>query len=316
MTATLTAQQLFEAQAHPLKLKWLAGKRGGARELEAPTAKFPGMALVGYLNLIHPNRVQVIAQTEISYLDQLDREGRKAALELVFGRPQTAVFVVCGGDAASDLRDQADAAGVALFLTPLDGPIIVEGLNYYLSHALAPTTVVHGVFMEVMGIGVLITGESGIGKSELALELLSRNHRMIADDAVEMVRSGPETLIGRCLNNQLTEYLEVRGLGIINVRTMFGETAVRHRKQLHFIIRLERLAKEDMHKIDRFQAEQSTRTLLDIEMPETVLYVAPGRNLAVLVEAATRTQILRMWGMNPSEEFLQRHAALLDPRTP
>jgi HPr kinase/phosphorylase len=310
---TLTANQLFEAQATQLNLEWLAGKSGGDRQLEPATAKYPGMALVGHLNFIHPNRVQVIGESEMRYLEQLATDERTIAVEKLFSREQTAVFIVAGVDTAADLIEAAEHHQVPLFHTPQPSPLLIESLNFFLSHALAPRVVEHGVFMEVMGIGVLITGEAGIGKSELALELLSRNHRLIADDAVEILRGGPESLVGRCLNNRLTEFLEVRGLGIINVRTMFGETAVRHRKQLHFTIRLEKLSSTNFADIDRIQAVQRMRTFLDIEIPEVVLYVAPGRNLAVLVEAATRTHILRMWGMNPIEEFLDKHNSLLNP---
>jgi HPr kinase/phosphorylase len=313
MTDTLTADQLFEAQEAQLKLEWLAGRSGGGRQLEPATAKYPGMALVGHLNFIHPNRVQVIGKSEMQYLDQLTADDRAIAIGKLFNREQTAIFIVAGTDTATDLIEAAEQHQVPLFHTPQPSPLLIESLNFFLSHALAPRLVEHGVFMEVMGIGVLITGEAGIGKSELALELLSRNHRLIADDAVEILRGGPDSLVGRCLNNRLTEFLEVRGLGIINVRTMFGETAVRHRKQLHFTVRLEQLSSTNFADIDRIQAVQRMRTFMDTEIPEVVLYVAPGRNLAVLVEAATRTHILRMWGMNPIEEFLDKHNALINP---
>jgi HPr kinase/phosphorylase len=315
MTDSLTAHELFDAQSTQLKLQWLAGKSGENRQLEPATAKYPGMALVGHLNFIHPNRVQVIGDSEIEYIDQLSSEERSIAIEKLFSRPQTAVFIAAGVDPAADLLEAADQHKVPFFRSSEPSPLLIESLNYFLSHALAPRVVEHGVFMEVMGIGVLITGESGIGKSELALELLSRNHRLIADDAVEILRGGPDSLIARCLNNRLTEFLEVRGLGIINVRTMFGETAVRHRKQLHFTIRLEKLSAENFAEIDRLQAVQQTHNYLGIDIPEVVLYVAPGRNLAVLLEAATRTHILRMWGMNPIEDFLEKHNDLLNPRS-
>jgi HPr kinase/phosphorylase len=315
MTDTLTAKELFEAQSTQLKLQWLAGRNGKDRQLEPATARYPGMALVGHLNFIHPNRVQVIGVSETEYINQLTPRERSIAIEKLFSRPQTAVFIAAGVEPESDLLEAADRHEIPFFHTTQPSPLLIESLNYFLSHALAPRVVEHGVFMEVLGIGVLITGESGIGKSELALELLSRNHRLIADDAVEILRGGPESLIGRCLNNRLTEFLEVRGLGIINVRTMFGETAVRHRKQLHFTIRLERLSSANFSEIDRIQAIQQTHNYLDIEIPEVVLYVAPGRNLAVLLEAATRTHILRMWGMNPIEEFLEKHNDLLNPRS-
>jgi len=160
--------------------------------------------------------------------------------------------------------------------------------------------------MEVMGMGILITGESGIGKSELALELLSRNHRLIADDAVEFVRVGPDVIVGQC-PTLLSDYLEVRGLGILDVRLMFGETAVRHKKKLHLIVCMETIQRQKMSKINRLESKQMTRTILDVEIPEVALFVGPGRNLAVLVETAIRAYILRMWGFDPLEDFMKRH---------
>lgn len=313
MNRTLTASELFETQRDTLRLEWCAGENGKNRELEPATAKFPGMALVGYLNTIHPNRVHVLGEIELNYLNTLSADARKAFLDTILTRPETALIVIAAEDIPKDIINATEKLNIPLLSSPLAAPMVVESLNYFLSHALAPRVIAHGVFMEVMGIGVLITGESGIGKSELALELLSRNHRLIADDAVEILRQGPDTLIGHCMNSNLAEYLEVRGLGILNVRTMFGETAVRHRKQLHFSIRLEKLLPEDFQEIDRLQAEQSMCNFLGIDIPEVLLYVAPGRNLSVLVEAATRTQILRMWGMNPAEEFLDKHQSLLNP---
>ena len=159
-------------------------------------------------------------------------------------------------------------------------------------------------------MGVLIAGQPGIGKSELALELLSRNHRLISDDAVELVRVAPDVVVGQSLHS-LSDYLEVRGLGILDARLMFGETAVRHKKRLHLIVHLQQLNKRRMVRVDRLQARTRTRNILEVQIPEVILYVAPGRNLGVLVEAATRSYILRMWGINPLEEFTQRQQALM-----
>lgn len=311
MNNNLTAQDLFAAQHTPLKLKWLAGENGKQRLLEPATAKFPGMALVGHLNFVHPNRVQVIGVAEIDYLKKLDGLKRKQALKELFSCAKTAVVVLANiGKTPPDLLASADTLGLPLLSSPLPSPMVIDRLQSYLTRALAAQTTLHGVYMEVMGVGVLITGESGMGKSELALELLSRNHRLIADDAVEFSRTNPDVLLGRS-PEILSGLLEVRGLGILNARAMFGDTAIRSEKTLRLILRLEQMKKHHMSKIDRLQAEQKTRRILDVDIPEVTLYVAPGRNLAVLVEAATRTHILRMRGINPLEELSRRQLAIM-----
>lgn len=306
MNTILTANDLFETQRTPLKLKWLAGEDGKGRLLEPATAKFPGMALVGHLNFVHPNRVQVLGDAEIGYLRKLGKAEHKQALVDLFACPKTAVIVVADKvRITSDLLAASAAAHLPLFSSPLPSPKVIDRLQSYLSRALAAHITLHGVYMEVMGLGVLLTGKSGMGKSELALELLSRGHRLIADDAVEFYRTDPDVLLGRS-PEILSGLLEVRGLGILNARAMFGDTAIRSEKTLRLILRMEPMKKQHMSRIDRLQAEQKTRNILDVDIPEVTLYVAPGRNLAVLVEAATRSHILHMRGINPLQDLMQR----------
>ena len=306
-TPPVTAHDLFEAQSGPLKLKWIAGEAGKNRLLEPTTAKYPGMALVGHLNFVHPNRIQVIGEAEIAYLSHLDKKGYEEAIRNLFTCDKTSAVIVANGrNITPDLIAAADRTSLGLFSSSLPSPVVIDHLQYYLTRALAPRITVHGVYMEVMGMGILITGESGIGKSELALELLSRNHRLIADDAVEFVRVGPDVIVGQC-PTLLSDYLEVRGLGILDVRLMFGETAVRHKKKLHLTVRLETIQRQKMSKINRLESKQMTRAILDVEIPEVALFVGPGRNLAVLVETAIRAYILRMWGFDPLEDFMKRH---------
>jgi HPr kinase/phosphorylase len=311
MNPTLTASGLFDAQHASLRLRWLAGSAGRERLLEPATARYPGMALVGHLNFVHPNRVQVLGSAEVDYLRRLPQAAHAEAIANLFSSSTTTMVVVANDETVdADLIEAADAAGLPLLASALASPKVIDHLQHYLTRALAARTTLHGVYLEVMGLGVFITGEAGIGKSELALELLSRNHRLIADDAVEFSRTAPAVLLGRC-PRMLSDFLEVRGLGILNVRAMFGDTAVRPEKTLRLIVRLEPPKPEQMARIDRLQAEQKTRTILDVDIPEVVLYVAPGRNLAVLVEAATRSHILRLRGVNPLEELTQRQQACM-----
>lgn len=312
MNTVLTAKDLFETQHAALKLEWLAGREGYDRSLEALTAKHPGLALVGHLNFIHPNRVQVIGSNEALYLARLDPKRLTEAIEQIFTRESTAVIVIAAVEISDEMKAAADRFNMPLFYCPLESPVAIEHLQYFLTRALAPRVTEHGVYMEVMGMGVFLTGESGIGKSELALDLLSRNHRLIADDAVEFVKVGPDVLVGQCPAKTLSDYMEVRGLGILNVRDMFGETAVRHKKKLHLILRLVQQKNQQTEYIDRLQTHQMTKTILGVDIPEVLLFVAPGRNLAVLVEAATRSYILRMWGVNSVDEFMRKQQALID----
>lgn len=310
----LCVQDLFEAQEKQLQLKWLAGKSGKQTQLEPAKAKFPGLALVGHLNFVHPNRVQVLGQNELRYLESLDDNTRKDSLSELFTCNTTTIIIISGNSCPDDLLTGADASNTPLFLAGLSSPIIIENLQYYLTRALAPLLTVHGVFMEVMGTGIFIRGESGIGKSELALELLSLNHRLIADDAVEIVRVGPDVLVGQCPET-LVDFMEVRGLGIINVRAMFGETAIRRKKKLHLILTLKQLKTESPDNIDRLHAQQMTSKLLDVDIPEIILYVASGRNLAILVEAAARTYMLRMKGIDAYQEFSTRQQKMIRKNT-
>ncbi len=311
MNPILTANDLFDAQRDVLRLRWLAGKSGQKRLLEPANALFPGMALVGYLNFIHPNRIQVLGSAEVEYLRGLGEAERTQAIQKIFTCVTTTIVVVANDETVdANLIQAAEAASLPLLASTLPGPKVIDHLQHYLTHSLAARATLHGVYLEVMGLGVFLTGESGIGKSELALELLSRGHRLIADDAVEFSRTSPTVLIGRC-PHLLRDFLEVRGLGILNVRAIFGDTAVRPEKTLRLIVRLEQLTAERMTKIDRLQAEQVTRNILDVDVPEVVLYVAPGRNLAVLVETATRNHILRMRGINPLEELMERQHVLM-----
>ncbi|MBE9516313.1 MAG: HPr kinase/phosphorylase [Proteobacteria bacterium] len=306
----VTADDLFQAQEKRLQLEWLAGKSGGTTLLEPATAKYPGMALVGHLNFVHPNRVQILGVTEVQYLNALDDKRKTEMIEELFECPTTALIVIASNLRPDYLITRAEQAGVPLLSSPLPSPVVIEHLQYYLARALAPRLTVHGVYMEVLGMGVFITGESGIGKSELALELLSRNHRLIADDVAEFIQVGPDVLVGQC-PEMLSDYMEVRGLGIINVRTMFGEIAVRHKKKLHLIVNLKKLKGDETANVDRLQTKEHNRKMLSAEIPEVILYVAPGRNLAVLVEAATQAYILRTRGIDPLNEFINRHQELI-----
>ncbi len=206
----------------------------------------------------------------------------------------------------------AERTGTPLLGSPLGDEEIIRQLQYFLTHAMAERTTAHGVFMEVLGMGVLLAGDPAIGKSELALDLISRGHRLIADDAPQFANIAPETLKGSC-PRLLQDFLEVRGLGVLNIRAMFGESSVRQSKDLNLIVNLRCLSEQELAGIDRLAGTLSARHMLGVAVPEITIPVAPGRNLAILVEAAVRHQILRIRGYDAGVDFTERQTrAVLD----
>ena len=208
------------------------------------------------------------------------------------------------------LKRKCNEYSVPLFSSPLTSNKLTDSLRYYLNNLFADVLTLHGVYMEVHAIGVLITGPSGVGKSELALELITRGHRLVADDAPQFSRIAPDIINGTC-PAALQDFLEVRGLGIINVRELFGDSAIKINKYLRLIIRLEPLSRESIKQIDRLEGSYTTQNLLDLEIPEITLPVAPGRNLAVLLECAARNHMLRFSGYNASKVFTGRQQTMI-----
>lgn len=267
------------------------------------------VSLAGQLNLINPHRVQVLGRKELEYFDKLKKNSRKDAIAQLFSGESTLVIIASRLPAPNDLKDAAKANQTPLLSARLNSQETIENLQYYLTNYFAEKITLHGVFMEVMGTGVLITGESSIGKSELALELLTRGHRLIADDAPEFARIAPDTLIGTC-PEMLREFLEVRGLGILNVRAMFGASAIKQNRNLRLIIRLQDM--DEAMKMDRLHGSRKLRSIQDVDIPEVTLPVGPGRNLSVLVEAAVRNHILISKGYDASEAFIERQKKRLE----
>jgi len=308
-----TVGDLFLRYQQRLSLYWIAGHEGETRTLSC-SDNIPGHSLVGHLNTIHPNRLQILGQMEFDYLDGLEPEQRAAQLARLCDA-QPAVVIVAEEIGAPDyLRAACEQSRTPLLGSALSSVKLVSCLRYYLGGELAEKTTIHGVFLEVHGMGVLLTGEASVGKSELALELITRNHRLVADDAPEFFRAGPDIVRGRS-PEMLRDFLEVRGLGVLNIRAMYGDSAIKLSKDLRLIVRLERMASGDMHRVDRLQGSYQKRTVLDIEVPEVTLPVAPGRNLAVLIEAAVRDHILLRKGYNASEAFIKRHREMMQLQT-
>lgn len=314
MSKGITPAVLFESHQERLRLAWVAGRAGADRPLlgdQPPPRGSPFVGWVDYLSLINPSRVQIIGPEERRYLDGLGREGCADTLRRMFASVPASIIVSDDQSIPEELASGAEATGTPLLRTPLPGYTVVGYLRHYLTDAFAERVTVHGVFLSVLDIGVLLTGRSGIGKSELALELLSRHHKLIADDSPELRRIAPTVLRGCCSPADLSGYLEVRGLGVLDIRAMFGDSAIKESKNLRLIIDLKRMDDDELGKIDRLHGSRQQRTILDVEVPHLTLPVMSGRNLAVMVESAVSNHILRTKGLNAAREFMARHQRLL-----
>jgi len=309
--------RLYEANREKLQLSWICGKAGGGAVIRQDATE--SAAFVGHLNLIHPNRIQVVGRHEQAHVAALQGPRLERLLELGLAASPAAVILADGVPGHPRLLEVAEARGIAVFSSPLPAALLIDKLRRHLSKTLADSTTRHGVFMDVLGLGVLITGDSGVGKSELGLELISRGHGLVADDVVEISQIGPDTLEGRC-PPLLKDFLEVRGLGVLNIRTIFGETAVRPKMNLRLVVHLERPTPAAAPPAERLPLHALSEDILDVTVPKVVIPVAVGRNLAVLIEAAVRNHILQLRGYNSTEEFVRRQHAEMEkdaaPATP
>ena len=312
MNASISAGALFEHQRERLELRWLAGQDGQGRVVEAVETVARRPSLAGYLNTIYPNRVQILGTEELAWLDTLDSRHRWETIEKIMQYRPLALVISKNQSCPEDLRLAAEESQTPLWSSPRRGHELLNHLQYHLARTLAPRVTLHGVFMEIYSIGVLITGDAGSGKSELALELITRGHRLVADDAPEFTQIAPDVLDGTC-PEMLQDLLEVRGLGVLNIREMFGDTTVKGNKYLRLIIHLTKPTDEPLPGgIERLTGDTGTRRVLDLDVPMITLPVMPGRNLAVLAEAATRLHSLRMKGLDPAAAFIARHSNFLE----
>ena len=305
----ISVNQLFADKGDKLGLTWVAGKGGGTKLLTSDTVQKLSLALIGYLNFVHPNRVQVLGCAEMDYLRCLTPDALNQSVNKLFSTELAAIIVANGETVPQLLKEAADRTLTPLFTSPAQSPDMMNILRHYLAQVLAESTVRHGVFMEVQGMGVLITGDSAVGKSELALELITRGHRLVSDDVVEFYQVSPDTLEGRC-PEMLQDFLEVRGLGVLNIRALFGEDSIKLKKNLRLIVHLEKLTEKTMSH-DRLQINAYSQKILDSTIPEVRIPVAAGRNIAVLVEVAARNHILQLRGINSTQQFIERHDRMM-----
>ncbi|MYM35940.1 HPr kinase/phosphorylase [Duganella sp. FT94W] len=298
----LTIQRLYDDNRESLQLGWFAGFPGGERLISGDVASAADQ--VGHLNTIHPGRIQVFGHQEVNYYQRLKSLTRAHVIgELIAGNPP-ALIVAQGLETPPDILAICDEKNIPLFSTPLPAAQVIDFLRVYLSKKLAQRIIMHGVFMDVLGVGVLITGDSGLGKSELGLELISRSHGLVADDAVEFSRIAPNMIEGRC-PALLQNLLEVRGLGLLDIKAIFGETAVRRKMRLKLIVHLVRRGAAD-EEVERLPFQFPTEDVLGLPIRKVVIPVAAGRNIAVLLEAAVRNTILQLRGIDTLQEFMER----------
>ncbi len=304
----LSIQQLYDDNRESLQLGWFSGFPGGERLILGDATSAADQ--VGHLNLIHPGRIQIFGHQEVEYYQRLSPAARAHhSAELVAGQPP-ALIIAQGLETPADIMAICDEKNIPLFSTPLPAAQVIDFLRVYLSKKLAQRITMHGVFMDVLGVGVLITGESGLGKSELGLELISRNHGLVADDAVEFARIAPHMIEGRC-PPLLQNLLEVRGLGLLDIRTIFGETAVRRKMRLKLIVHLVRRSTLE-ENYERLPLPSQSEEILGLSIRKVVIPVEAGRNLAVLLEAAVRNTILQLRGIDTLKDFMVRQQKAME----
>jgi HPr kinase/phosphorylase len=286
-----------------LDLDLLAGAAGLDRRITLPYIQKTGLALAGFDEYLRSGRVLIFGESEIRFLERMTAAERAGALRRLFSRDLPCVMVTMGLESPSELASEAERGNVPLLRTALSTPAAIARLTRLLEDRLAPREVHHGVLLDILGLGVLVTGESGIGKSECALDLLVRGHRLVADDTVEIRCRGESVLIGTC--PELTRHhVEVRGLGVVNVTDLFGVSATRSSKRVELVVHLERW--EPGREYDRLGLDTATTDILGVKVPFVTMPVTSGRNLAMLVEVAARNQLLRSRGRHAAQMLAER----------
>lgn len=306
-TPSCTIQQLLDDTQYDLKLELVAGQAGLERRISSSRIQKPGLALTGFTEHLHPERVQVFGNTEVSYLRTLSLEQQQAVLQKVFESNLSCVVVTKGLEVPVPLVEGCQRTGLALMRTPLVSSAFISQVQSFLEETLTASGSLHGVLVDVFGVGVLLLGKSGIGKSEIALDLVMRGHRLVADDIVNLIRRGGD-VYGHG-NEMIQHHMEIRGLGILNIKDLFGVASVRDRKKIELVIEL--VEWNSGAEYDRLGLEQESMNILGAELPHAVVPVRPGRNMTTIVEVAARNHLLKLRGHHSAQEFAERLSQVL-----
>jgi HPr kinase/phosphorylase len=299
----LTADVLRTAALADLDLKVVAGESGFDRPISWGRIQRPGLALAGFLSFIKPGRIQVLGESELNYMETMPVELRRERIALICALPVSAFVVTKGQDVPDELVRECRLRRVPLLVSPQTTSVVIQSITRILEDELAPMTTLHGVLVDVYGMGVLLLGDSGIGKSESALDLIQRGHRLVADDVVEIRKYPNGSLVGKAAE-MLRYHMELRGIGIINIKHLFGVSAVRASKSIELVIELERW--DPTKTYDRLGLDVETYSILDRARPYLKLPVASGRNIALLIEIAARNELLKSQGYDAAKEFALR----------
>ena len=294
---------LLDDKNFDLRLTLLAGRQGLSRRISSSRIQKPGLVLAGFTEYLHKERVQVFGNTEMSYLATLPREQASAVLRQFFAQDVACLVVTKGLGVPPEMVAAADEAGVALLRTTHLSSTFIESVQNCLEDVLSAQTSMHGVLLDVFGVGILLLGKSGIGKSEIALDLVMRGHRLVADDIVDVRRRTPDSVVGAG-SEIIKHHMEIRGLGIINVKDLFGVAAIRDRKKIEIVLEL--VEWDPSVEYDRLGVEDRKFRILDVEIPMLIVPVRPGRNMTTIVEVAARNHLLKLQGHHSAREFQDR----------
>lgn len=307
---TLTVGDILERRSEMLELELVAGAEGLTREISSPDISSPGLVLAGFTERFPTGRLQVLGETEIQYLNSLDDAGRRRALEVLYDHDIPCVFVTKGLTIPSVMGELADQFSVPLVRSGLKTGEFFRRVKPFLEDEYAPATAIHGSLADVYGVGLLFVGASGIGKSECVLDLVERGHRLVADDVVRIRRRGHDVLIGRAIEQQQF-HMEIRGIGIIDVRALFGIRSVRQQKRIEVVVQLETWSDDATY--DRTGLDPETTEILDVKIPRVVVPLNPGKNITVISEVVAMRHLLRYAGIDSAQIFAQNLQASMRP---